>query len=73
MPATSTTRGTAASTASDGVVYTGFGGAAATTTAGNSGSGSNSSAATRVIIDLGQMYGLGAVVIGIFVGFFVML
>jgi len=76
MPATSTTDGVAASTGSDGsVVYTGFGGgAAATTTAasGNSGS-SGSSAATRLVINIGEMYGLAVVAAGIFCGFSVML
>ncbi|KIW20120.1 hypothetical protein PV08_00695 [Exophiala spinifera] len=72
MSATSTTNGAAASTASDGgVVYTGFGGAsaAATTAGGDSGS----SAATRVIVNMGQLYGLGVLVAGIFAGFALML
>ncbi|OAP63664.1 hypothetical protein AYL99_02891 [Fonsecaea erecta] len=75
MPATSTVVGSAASTASDGVVYTGFGGgSAATTTAASGGnSGSGSSAASRLVIDIGQIYGLGVVAAGIFVGFGFML
>ncbi|EXJ87119.1 hypothetical protein A1O3_04077 [Capronia epimyces CBS 606.96] len=71
MPATSTTAGAAASTASDGVIYTGFGGGAAATTAASAGSGS--SAATRVFLDVGQIYGLGLLCAGIFAGFTFML
>ncbi|KIX01709.1 uncharacterized protein Z518_09435 [Rhinocladiella mackenziei CBS 650.93] len=72
MPATSTTAGAAASTASDGVIYTGFGdGAAATASASSDGSGS--SAATRIIVNIGQIYGLGVVAAGIFAGFSFML
>jgi len=75
MSATSTTAGIAASTASDGVIYTGFGGgSAATTTAASSGnSGSGSSAASRLVINAGEMYGLGLVATGIFLGFSFML
>jgi hypothetical protein len=77
MPATSTSPGAAASTGADGsVVYTGFGGAAATTTAsGDSGSGSSSgsSAASRLIVNAGEMYGLAVLAAGVFFGFSVML
>jgi len=74
MPATSTTEGAAASTASDGVIYTGFGGgSSATTTAAAQSGSSGSSAATRIIINIGQMYGLGLVAAGIFAGFTFML
>lgn len=73
MPATST-GASAASTASDGVVYTGFGqGSAATTTAASSNDGSGSSAATRLVINMGEMYGLGLIATGIFFGFSIML
>lgn len=77
MSATSTV-GAAASTASDGsVVYTGFGGgSAATTTAASgsdNGSGSGSSAASRLVINVGEIYGLAIVATGIFFGFSVML
>ncbi|KIW83419.1 hypothetical protein Z517_02664 [Fonsecaea pedrosoi CBS 271.37] len=75
MPSTTTAVGFAASTASDGVVYTGFGGgSSATTTAASDGnSGSGSSAASRLVVDIGQVYGLGVVAAGIFVGFSCML
>ncbi|KIW65219.1 hypothetical protein PV04_07497 [Phialophora macrospora] len=76
MPATSTTDGAAASTASDGsVVYTGFGGGAATTTAasGDSESDSGSSAASRLVVNIGEIYGLAVVAAGIFFGFSMML
>jgi hypothetical protein len=74
MPATSTAPGAAASTASDGgVVYTGFGSGSAAATSTAAGSSSGSSAATRLVINVGQMYGLGAVAAGIFFGFSFML
>jgi len=80
MPATSTLAGSAASTASDGsVVYTGFGGGGAATTTpasgggSGSGSGSGSSAASRLIVNVGEMYGLAVVAAGVFFGFSVML
>ena len=75
MPATSTVEATAASTASDGVVYSGFGGgSAATTTAASGGkSGSGSSAASRIVVNVGQIYGLGFVAACVFLGFIFML
>ncbi|OAL27662.1 hypothetical protein AYO20_09735 [Fonsecaea nubica] len=75
MPSTTSAVGSAASTASDGVVYTGFGGgSSATTTAASDGnSGSGSSAASRLVINIGQVYGLGVIAAGIFVGFSCML
>lgn len=68
MHATKTHTGSgAASTGSQGAVYTGFaGGAAATTSAGKGGNKSNSAA---LALGLGQTYGLGVVAAGIFVGF----
>lgn len=66
MPATATTNGAAASTASDGVIYTGFGGAAAAATTAAGGSGS---AASRIIVNVGQVYGLGLLATGIFAAF----
>ncbi|KAI1627573.1 hypothetical protein EDD37DRAFT_622658 [Exophiala viscosa] len=73
MSATSTSNGAAASTASGGgVVYSGFGGSAATTTAAGESSGSRSSA-TRIIVNMGQVYGLGVLVASIFAGFTLML
>jgi len=66
-----TTGGAAASTASDGIIYTGFGtGSAATATAG---SGSSNSAAARLVVNFGQIYGLAVVATGIFAGFALML
>lgn len=70
-----TTGGAAASTASDGVIYTGFGtesGASATAGSGGSGS-SSSSAAARLVVNFGQIYGLAVVGAGIFAGFTLML
>jgi len=69
MSSTSSVGATAVSTASGGsAVYTGFGGAAATTTASGGGGGSES-AATTILLDLGQVYGLGVIAAGIFAGF----
>jgi hypothetical protein len=69
----------AASTVSGSAVYTGFGGSggAAATTTGSSGgasstSGSNSSssdAARNIVLNFGQLYGLGVVATSIFAGF----
>lgn len=70
-----TTGGAAASTASDGVIYTGFGtgsSASATTGSGSSGS-SESSAAARLIVNFGQLYGLAVVAAGIFAAFTIVL
>lgn len=64
------TNGAPASTASDGAVFTGFGGgSAATTTAASSKKG----AASRTIVDFGQMYGLGVVAVSFFAGFALLL
>jgi hypothetical protein len=72
--ATSTEGGAAASTASDGAVYTGFGGSAATTGAStdsqNADTGTNAAA---VLLNVGQLYGLGVVAAGIFAGFSILL
>lgn len=75
MSATTTGGAAAASTASDGVIYTGFGtDSSATATAGSGGSGSSaSSAAARLIVNFGQIYGLAVVGAGIFAGFTLML
>ncbi|RVX66346.1 hypothetical protein B0A52_09954 [Exophiala mesophila] len=63
---TSTARG-AASTVSDGVVYTGFGGSSTATASPASGSSSNS-APTRMLIEAGRMYGIATVGAVIFAG-----
>lgn len=72
--ATSTNGGAAASTASDGAVYTGFGGSAATTDAPSdeedTSTGTNAAA---VLLNVGQLYGLGVVVAGMFAGFSLLL
>jgi poly-gamma-glutamate capsule biosynthesis protein CapA/YwtB (metallophosphatase superfamily) len=72
MSATSTKAGAAASTASDGVIYTGFGGGAAATTTAAAG-GSGSSAAAKLAVNVGQIYGLGLLSACIFAGFSFML
>lgn len=69
-----TAAGHAASTVSGSAVYTGFGGggAAATTTGSSSGAQSTSSssdAARNIVLNFGQIYGLGVVATGIFAGF----
>lgn len=66
--ATSTGGGAAASTASDGAVYTGFGGSAATTTAASDSSSAGTNAAA-VLLNVGQLYGLGVVAASLFLGF----
>lgn len=70
--ATSTVSGTAASTASDGAVYTGFGGSAATETAASE-DGNTGANAAAVLLNLGQLYGLGLVAAGILAGFSILL
>ena len=71
--------GNAASTVSGSAVYTGFGGGAATTTGGGSsgatatGSSSSSDAARNIVLNFGQLYGLGVVATGIFAGFAILL
>lgn len=61
-------------------VYSGFGssasstgGAEAGTSSSSSNSNSNKSSASRVIVNLGQVYGLGVVATGIFAGFALLL
>ncbi len=66
MSATSTVGASAVSTASGGVVYSGFGGSAATSTAA---SGGSNSGATTVLLNLGQAHGLGVVAAGMLAGF----
>ncbi|KEF60054.1 uncharacterized protein A1O9_04904 [Exophiala aquamarina CBS 119918] len=69
-----TTGGAAASTASDGVIYTGFGTeSGASATAGSGSSGSSNSAAARLVVNFGQIYGLAVVATGTFAGFTLML
>lgn len=65
MSATATGEGGSASTASDGAVYTGFGdsGSAATDSA------SSDNASVRLVLNMGELYGLGLVAAGIFFGF----
>lgn len=72
--ATSTEEG-AASTASDGAVYTGFGGSDATETAAAAEEDSSSAGtnAAAVLLNIGQLYGLGVVAAGIFAGFSILL
>lgn len=61
------TDGSASATGSD-TVYTGFGGSnAAETTAASS--SNTDSAAARLVLNVGEMYGLGIVAAGIFTGF----
>lgn len=65
-----TTGGAAASTASDGVIYTGFGtDSGATATAASD----SANAAARLIVNFGELYGLAVVAAGIFAGFTIML
>jgi len=82
---TSTATGTASGSSETGTaVYTGFGSSPSSSgSASASGSGSSSSTATsasdsssgaaRVIVNLGQIYGLGVVAAGIFAGFAILL
>lgn len=70
--ATSTNGDAAASTASDGAVFTGFGGSDATTTPAAD-EGNSPTSAAALLLDLGQLYGLGVVATGIMGGFFVLL
>ncbi|KAI9875148.1 MAG: hypothetical protein M1830_008822, partial [Pleopsidium flavum] len=49
---------------SGSMVYTGFGGAAATSTAGSSGS---KSGASSLVLNFGNIYGLGSIAVGFFV------
>jgi hypothetical protein len=71
MSATATD-GSASSTGSDGAVYTGFGdgssesGSSSSTPSGSSGS---DSAATRMVLNVGEMYGLAMIAAGVFTGF----
>ena len=68
----STTTTSATSTASDGAVYTGFGGSAATTTAASD-NGKTGTNAAAVLLNIGRLYGLGAVAAGILAGFSILL
>jgi hypothetical protein len=72
VSATSSDGGAAASTASDGAVYTGFGGSAATTAA-SSDNGNVGISAAAVLLNIGQLYGLGVIAAGILVGFSILL
>lgn len=65
MSATATGEGGSASTASDGAVYTGFGNSDSSAT----GSSSSDNASARLILNMGEMYGLGLVATGVFFGF----
>ena len=71
MSATATSAGAAASTASDGAVYSGFGGGSGGGSGGSSqtGSASSDNAAGRLVLNFGELYGLGVVAAGIFFGF----
>jgi len=75
MSATATSGGSAAGTASGGAVFTGFGGGSAATTAAgsSSGSGSKKSAASAMLLNIGQVYGLGLVAASFLAGFTMML
>jgi len=79
---TSTASGTASATGSGSAstgsaVYTGFGSSAtqsgSSSSSSGSSSGSKSSSASRIMINLGQIYGLGVVATGIFAGFTLLL
>ena len=77
---TTTTSGTASATGSGSsetgsAVYTGFGTSATTgsSSSGSSSSSSSSSGAARMMVNLGQIYGLGVVAAGIFAGFAILL
>jgi len=77
---TATATGTGAGSSDTGTaVYTGFGSSASSTGSSDSSSSSSSSnsdsssGAGRVIVNLGQIYGLGVVAAGIFAGFAVLL
>lgn len=72
ISATSTEGGAAVSTASDGAVYTGFGGSDATTTA-TAEEGTIGTNAAAVLMNVGQIYGIGVVAAGIFAGFSILL
>ena len=64
--ATATGEGSSASTAPDGgAVYTGFGGSASVATD----SASTGNSAGSLILNMGELYGLGVVAAGIFIGF----
>jgi hypothetical protein len=62
------TDGTSVPTGSD-VAYTGFGGGSAETTAASASNTNSDSAGTRLLLNVGEMYGLGVVAAGIFAGF----
>lgn len=71
---TASATGTGASSTGDSTsVYSGFGSSASSTGAAEGGNTKSSSAASRVIVNFGQMYGLGVVAAGIFTGFAVLL
>ncbi|RMZ86970.1 hypothetical protein DV736_g5801, partial [Chaetothyriales sp. CBS 134916] len=72
VSATTGATGDAASTASGGAVYTGFGGSSASATSTSS-SDHHTSAATHLILNIGEVYGLAVVIGGIFAGFAFML
>ncbi len=65
MSATATGDGGSASTASDGAVYTGFGNNDASATD----SPSSDNASVRLVLSMGELYGLALVAAGIFFGF----
>lgn len=65
MSATATGEGGPASTASDGAVYTGFGNSDSSAT----GSASSDNASVRLVLNTGELYGLGLIATGVFFGF----
>jgi len=67
------TGGAAASTAAGTQVYTGFGSSAATNTASGSSSGSSGSNGAPMLLNLGQLYGLGVIATGLLTAFTILL
>lgn len=73
---TSSKLGGAASTAADGAVYTGFGDSGSGSGGSSSGSGDKSGDTIKnaaALLDVGRLYGLGAVLAGVFAGFSLLL
>jgi hypothetical protein len=71
MSATATD-GSASSTGSDGAVYTGFGDSSSESGSSSSepsSSSSSDSAAARIVLNVGEIYGLAMIAAGVFTGF----
>lgn len=71
MDATATDGAGPSATDTDGAVFTGFGSDSASQSGSGSSSSSNSdnSAATRMLLNAGELYGLAVVGLGVFSGF----